>query len=70
MQILQCQNHFGCVKSGASFVKAVSTLLEVKEKLTSIDELHDQVQSFLVLEGILETHYERMIELFKNFTLH
>ena len=42
----------------------------MKEELAAIDELHDHVETILVLEGELQPHYKGVVELFKDLTLH
>ena len=70
MQILECQTDFCCIEASPILIKAALHLLKVEEKLATVHELHDHVQSLLVLEGELQAHYERMIKLFQDFTLN
>ena len=39
------------------------------EQLATIDELHDQIQTFVVLESKLKSHDEWVVELFQDFSL-
>ena len=42
----------------------------MEEELPAIYELHDHIQTVLILEGELEAHDERMIKLFQDFSLN
>ena len=70
MKVRECKSDLSCVEPGSIFIKTAFLLLQMVEKLATIHELHDHVQSLLVLEGELQAHYERMIELFQDFTLN
>ena len=69
MQILECQTDFYCIEASPILIKAALHLLKVEEKLATVHELHDQVQTLIVLKCVLKSHDERVIELFENLTL-
>lgn len=68
VEVLKRQDEFSTIKFSAILVKA-SVLLEMVEQLTSVDELHDEVEMELVLERELELHNERMVKLLQDVTL-
>ena len=67
VKILNGKDHLCCVEASPFFVETAPHLLQVKEELTTIDELHDKIQSLRVLEGILESHDEWMVKLLEDF---
>ena len=70
MKVRERKSDLGRVEPGSIFIKTAFLLLQMVEKLAAIHELHDHIQSLLVLEGELQAHYERMIKLFQDFTLN
>ena len=67
MKILNGKDHLCRVEASPFLVETAPHLLQVKEELTTIDELHDKIQSLRVLEGILEPHDEWMVKLLEDF---
>jgi len=47
----------------------LADLLQMVEKLTTVDEVHDQVEMLLVLKRKLKLHDEGVVELLQNVTL-
>ena len=70
MKVRERKSDLGRVEPGSVFIKTAFLLLQMVEKLAAIHELHDHIQTLLVLEGELQAHYERMIKLFQDFTLN
>ena len=69
MQVLECQADLCCIKASPVLIEAALHLFQVEEELTAIYKLHDQVQTLIVLKGVLKSHNERMVELLKDLTL-
>ena len=70
MKVRECKSDLSCVEPGSIFIKTAFLLLQMVEKLATVDELHDHIQAILVLEGELQAHYERMVKLFQDFSLN
>ena len=70
VEVLKSKDHLSCIEPGSLLVEATLDLLQMVEQFTSIDELHDQIQSLIVLEGILQTHYEWMTELLQDLSFN
>ena len=68
VQVFKREHHLCRIELGSSLVESALHLLEVEEKLPAVDELHYQVQSLCVLEGILQPHDEWMVKLFKDLS--
>ena len=54
---------------GAFFSQNELSLFKIREKITSIQTLHDDVDVVLVFKNIKQTDYMRMLAHFKNFDL-
>ena len=67
VKILNGKDHLCRIEASPFLVETAPHLLQVKEELTAIDELHDKIQSLRVLEGILESHDEWMVKLLEDF---
>ena len=70
VKVLKSGDNFSCIEASSSFVKSALRLTQVVEELATVDELHDQVESLRVLEGVLEAHDERMIKLFQDLSFN
>ena len=69
MQLSQCHGHLHRVEACSVFSKPLLNL-ELSEKFTSPHELHDKVNSQIVLEHVVHANKERVLDAFKqNFLL-
>lgn len=65
MEIAESEGNLGRIK--LSFLLTESLLLgQVLEKLTSLDELHDEVDAMGLLEYVVHANDERMVHLIKD----
>lgn len=66
MQVLNRQIHLRCVKLGPFLCEAFA-LAEMGEHFPAPDEIHNEEDLFLGLEGELQTDEERMLGYFNPF---
>ena len=71
VQILKSQYNFCCVEPSPIFREAAfALLLQMEEQFSTVHKLHDQIETRLVLEGILKPHNKWVVKLFQNFSLN
>jgi hypothetical protein len=68
MQALNSLDHLSGVEACSSLGKLV-VLAEVVEELATVEEVHDEVQLGIGLEGVVKIHNEGALNLLKNVPL-
>jgi len=69
VETLESKDDFCGVKSCSLIVK-LQFLPQMKEQLTSVEEIDHEVQSLWRLESVVQLHDKRVVDAFQNHPLH
>jgi len=68
MKVIKGKNTFGHIKLCTLFRK-LACELEMVKQLATVDEFHNEIKIYVILESKLQLHHKRMIELLQDFSL-